>query len=403
MTFTNKAAGEMRGRIENLLGVPSAPLWIGTFHGIAHRLLRIHWRDANLPQAFQIMDSEDQLRAIRKLLKALDLDETRWIPKEIMWFINARKDEGLRAKHLKDDGDPTRRQFIKLYEQYQEQCERTGVVDFAELQLRAFELWRDRPDMLAHYRARFRHVLIDEFQDTNTIQYAWIKLLAGTDGLPFAVGDDDQSIYRWRGARVENLQQFRRDYPNVQLFRLEQNYRSTGNILAAANALIANNNGRLGKNLWTAGEQGEPVKLYAAFNERDEADFVINRIREWAHQRRPAQRMRNPVPLERPVARIRRSVDHGAHSVSRVRRPAVLRARGNQGCAGVSAPRVQPRRRRIVRAHRESAGARHRREDAGHDPQLRSRQRLHDVGSRRRLHRRNSARARPRACTASCC
>jgi DNA helicase-2/ATP-dependent DNA helicase PcrA len=284
VTFTNKAAGEMRGRIETLLGTPSAPLWIGTFHGIAHRLLRIHWRDANLPQAFQIMDSEDQLRAIRKLLKSLDLDETRWIPKEIMWFINARKDEGLRAKHLKDDGDPTRRQFIRLYEQYQEQCERSGVVDFAELQLRAFELWRDRPDVLAHYRSRFRHILVDEFQDTNTIQFAWVKLLAGSDGLPFAVGDDDQSIYRWRGARVENLQQFRRDYPNVQLFRLEQNYRSTGNILAAANALIANNNGRLGKNLWTAGEQGEPVKLYAAFNERDEADFVINRIREWTHK-----------------------------------------------------------------------------------------------------------------------
>ena len=284
VTFTNKAAGEMRGRIETLLGVPSAPLWVGTFHGIAHRLLRIHWRDTGLPQAFQIMDSEDQQRAIRKLLKALDLDESRWIPKEIMWFINARKDEGLRAKHLKDEGDPTRRQFIRLYEQYQEQCERNGVVDFAELQLRAFELWRDRPDVLAHYRARFRHVLIDEFQDTNTIQYNWIKLLAGGGGLPFAVGDDDQSIYRWRGARVENLQQFRRDYENTQLFRLEQNYRSTGNILAAANALIANNNGRLGKNLWTAGEQGEPVKLYAAFNERDEADFVINRIREWTHK-----------------------------------------------------------------------------------------------------------------------
>jgi DNA helicase-2/ATP-dependent DNA helicase PcrA len=284
VTFTNKAAGEMRSRIETMLATPSAPLWVGTFHGIAHRLLRIHWRDANLPQAFQIIDAEDQLRAIRKLLKSLDLDESRWIPKEIMWFINARKDEGLRAKHLKDEGDPTRRQFIRLYEQYQEQCERSGVVDFAELQLRAFELWRDRPEVLAHYRSRFRHVLVDEFQDTNTIQYAWLKLLSGSDGLPFAVGDDDQSIYRWRGARVENLQQFRRDYPQVQLFRLEQNYRSTGNILAAANALIANNNGRLGKNLWTAGEQGEPVKLYAAFNERDEADFVINRIREWTYQ-----------------------------------------------------------------------------------------------------------------------
>jgi DNA helicase II / ATP-dependent DNA helicase PcrA len=281
VTFTNKAAGEMRGRIESLLGVPSAPLWIGTFHGIAHRLLRMHWREANLPQAFQIMDSEDQLRAIRKLLKALNLDETRWVPKEIMWFINARKDEGLRAKQLKDDGDPTKRQFIRLYEAYQEQCDRNGVVDFAELLLRAYELWRDRPDLLAHYRSRFKHVLIDEFQDTNTIQYSWLKLLAGPDGLPFAVGDDDQSIYRWRGARVENLQQFRRDYPGVQMFRLEQNYRSTGNILAAANALISNNGSRLGKNLWTSGEQGDLVRLYAAFNERDEADFVINRIRDW--------------------------------------------------------------------------------------------------------------------------
>ena len=246
VTFTNKAAGEMRARIETMLEVPSAPLWIGTFHGIAHRLLRMHWRETSLPQSFQIIDAEDQLRAIRRLLKAMNLDENHWVPKEIMWFINARKDEGQRARHLKDDGDPTRRQFIRLYEAYQEQCDRAGVVDFAELLLRAFELWRDRPDVLAHYRARFRHVLIDEFQDTNTIQYSWLKLLAGPEGLPFAVGDDDQSIYRWRGARVENLQQFRRDYPGVQMFRLEQNYRSTGNILAAANALISNNSGRRG-------------------------------------------------------------------------------------------------------------------------------------------------------------
>jgi DNA helicase-2/ATP-dependent DNA helicase PcrA len=284
VTFTNKAAGEMRGRIETMLGLHRAPLWIGTFHGIAHRLLRLHWREANLPQAFQIIDSEDQVRQIRKLLKSMNLDEARWVPKEVMWFINARKDDGLRPKDLKDDGDPTRRQFINLYEAYQEQCERGGMVDFAELLLRAYELWRDRPDVLAHYRSRFRHVLIDEFQDTNTIQYRWLKILNGPEGLPFAVGDDDQSIYRWRGARVENLQTFRRDYPNVQMFRLEQNYRSTGNILAAANALISNNNGRLGKNLWTSGELGEPVKLYAAFNERDEADFVINRIREWTNR-----------------------------------------------------------------------------------------------------------------------
>ncbi len=281
VTFTNKAAGEMRSRIETMLGVPSAPLWIGTFHGIAHRLLRIHWRDTHLPQSFQIMDSDDQLRAIRRVLKAQNLDEERWVPKEIMWFINARKDEGLRARQLKDEGDPTRRMFIKLYELYQEQCDRAGVVDFAELLLRAYELFRDNAALLDHYRQRFRHVLIDEFQDTNTIQYSWLKLLAGPNGLPFAVGDDDQSIYRWRGARVENLHQFRRDYPNVQMFRLEQNYRSTGNILAAANALISNNGGRLGKNLWTSGEQGDPIRLYAAFNERDEADFIVNRIREY--------------------------------------------------------------------------------------------------------------------------
>lgn len=281
VTFTNKAAGEMRSRIENMLQVPSAPLWVGTFHGIAHRLLRMHWREAKLPQAFQIIDSDDQQRMIRRLLKGMNLDEARWVPKEIMWFINARKDEGLRPQDIKDEGDPTTRQFVRFYELYQEICDRNGAVDFAELLLRAYELWRDNPDVLAHYRNRFRHVLIDEFQDTNTIQYKWLTLLAGQEGMPFAVGDDDQSIYRWRGARVENLQQYRRDFRDTQLFRLEQNYRSTGNILAAANALIANNTGRLGKNLWTSGEQGDLVRVYAAFNERDEADFVVGRIRDW--------------------------------------------------------------------------------------------------------------------------
>jgi DNA helicase-2/ATP-dependent DNA helicase PcrA len=281
VTFTNKAAGEMRGRIETLLGVPAGALWIGTFHGLAHRLLRIHWREARLPQTFQILDAEDQLRMVRKVLKALELDETRWVPREVTWFINAQKDEGLRPQQIKDNGDPTRREYVRIYQAYQEACERAGVVDFAELLLRAFELWRDSPELLAHYRARFRHLLVDEFQDTNAIQYAWLKLLAGNDGMPFVVGDDDQSIYRWRGARVENLQQFQRDFPATRLFRLEQNYRSTGTILKAANALIANNSSRLGKNLWTSGEQGTPIQLYAAFNERDEADFVINRIREW--------------------------------------------------------------------------------------------------------------------------
>jgi DNA helicase-2/ATP-dependent DNA helicase PcrA len=639
VTFTNKAAAEMRSRIETLLGLPSGAMWLGTFHGLAHRLLRIHWREAALPQSFQILDSEDQARVLRKVLKALDLDETRWIPREILWFINAQKDEGRRPKHIKDDGDPTRRQLIKIYQAYEDACHRAGVVDFAELLLRAYELWRDNPGLLQHYRARFRHVLVDEFQDTNAIQYQWLMLLAGPEGMPFVVGDDDQclaagtqvtmgdgakraiesivpgdsvlsnygsgdlrparvtecftrrrqgqlvcvylrsgavvkstpehvhfagyvlgetpqthflylmhkggvgyrlgtsqvytyaearpmvgfkqrclqehadalwivrthisesearidevvtslrfglptcpfvprkgkarngfvhdaahlgrifssldtlvsaerlleevgldidrphhqpqgrnssrrnivitlcgdrrggapmhrisvvgvsprdravleamglecsaaktsgpswrfetaradfgelmsiarairerldgryvlqghmlekslpfttaasirsgmvmvvdsgqfdvverivyetydaevydinverthnfiaggvvthnSIYRWRGARVENLNQFRRDFPRAVLYKLEQNYRSTGTILKAANALIANNAGRLGKTLWTSGADGERVKLYAAFNERDEADFVVNRIREW--------------------------------------------------------------------------------------------------------------------------
>jgi DNA helicase-2/ATP-dependent DNA helicase PcrA len=281
VTFTNKAAAEMRSRIETLLGLPGGAMWLGTFHGLAHRLLRIHWREAGLPQSFQILDSEDQARVLRKVLKALGLDETRWVPREILWFINAQKDEGLRPKHIKDDGDPTRRQLIKIYQAYEEACQRAGVVDFAELLLRAYELWRDDPSLLQHYRTRFRHVLVDEFQDTNAIQYKWLMLLAGPAGLPFVVGDDDQSIYRWRGARVENLQQFRRDFPQAVLYKLEQNYRSTGTILKAANALISNNAGRLGKTLWTSGEDGERVKLYAAFNERDEADFVVNRIREW--------------------------------------------------------------------------------------------------------------------------
>ena len=284
VTFTNKAAHEMRGRIEKLLGIPGSSMWVGTFHGIAHRLLRLHWRDANLPQSFQILDGEDQLRLIKKIVKGMELDEARWVPREIQWFINHNKDEGHRPATLKDGNDPTRRQLIKLYTEYEAQCQRAGVVDFAELLLRAYELWLYNPSILKHYQHRFRHVLIDEFQDTNAIQYAWSLLVAGQDGAPFVVGDDDQSIYRWRGARVENLTRFSKDYPAAKLYRLEQNYRSTGNILKAANALISNNTGRLGKNLWTEGKDGERIKLYAAFNERDEAEFVMHRIRDWTNQ-----------------------------------------------------------------------------------------------------------------------
>ncbi len=280
VTFTNKAAAEMRGRIEALLGLPGGALWVGTFHGLAHRLLRLHWREANLPQTFQILDSDDQLRVVKKVVKALELDDTRWVPKDLQYFINGQKDEGRRPKALSDDGDQTRRTMIRVYQAYEDACQRAGVIDFAELLLRSFELWRDHPDLLAHYQRRFRHVLVDEFQDTNSIQYQWVRLLAGRESLPFVVGDDDQSIYGWRGARVENIQRYQRDFPGTTVFRLEQNYRSTGTILNAANALIANNSGRMGKTLWTDGERGEPIRVYSAFNERDEAEFVVERIRE---------------------------------------------------------------------------------------------------------------------------
>jgi DNA helicase-2/ATP-dependent DNA helicase PcrA len=274
----------MRGRIESLLGIPVNHLWIGTFHGLAHRMLRRHWREAGLPQNFQIIDSDDQIRLIKRLLKSLDVDDSVWVPREIQYFINGQKDEGLRPQHLDDEGDSTRRQMIAFYGAYEEVCARGGLVDFAELLLRAHELWRDNADLLAHYRRRFSHLLVDEFQDTNAIQYAWLRLLAGKEGIPFVVGDDDQSIYRWRGARVEHIQRFQKDFPGTTVVKLEQNYRSTATILNAANAVIANNRSRLGKTLWTDGPDGETIKVYAAYNERDESDFVIGRLRDWINQ-----------------------------------------------------------------------------------------------------------------------
>ena len=284
VTFTNKAAAEMRDRVEALLGVPTRNLWIGTFHGLSHRLLRIHWREAGLVEGFQIMDSEDQHRLIRRMIRGLELDENVWVPKELQWFINAQKDEGLRPKDLRDEGNAGRRQMIELYARYEQQCAAASVIDFGELLLRSLELLRDNEELRRQYQQRFKHVLVDEFQDTNAIQYRWMRLLAGPSGTPFVVGDDDQSIYRWRGARVENLHKFQQDYPGTQVVRLEQNYRSTATILQAANAIIANNTARLGKTLWTEGAAGAPIKLYAAFNERDEAEFVINRIHDYIAQ-----------------------------------------------------------------------------------------------------------------------
>jgi DNA helicase II / ATP-dependent DNA helicase PcrA len=278
VTFTNKAANEMRGRIETLLGQPVSGLWVGTFHGLAHRLLRQHWQEAKLPQGFQILDSDDQLRLIRRVLRALEMDEARWPPRQAQWFINARKDEGRRPESLPDSGDPISRQWVRAYTAYEQACTRAGVVDFAELLLRALELLRDNEELLTHYRNRFRHLLVDEFQDTNDIQYAWLRLLAGAGAPLFAVGDDDQSIYGWRGARIENLQHFQKDFPGTQVLRLEQNYRSSANILNAANALIRHNQGRMGKELWTEGHDGAPVRLFAAINEQDEARFVAETI-----------------------------------------------------------------------------------------------------------------------------
>ncbi|MEJ2141496.1 MAG: DNA helicase II [Gammaproteobacteria bacterium] len=284
VTFTNKAAGEMRGRVQDLLAIPASGLWIGTFHGIAHRLLRAHWKEADLPQTFQIMDSDDQYRAIRRLIREMGLDENHWAPREVQWFINAKKDEGLRPDHLEHHNDRHLRHMIEIYRAYEDMCRRTGMVDFAELLLRAHELWLKNPELLKHYQNRFQHILVDEFQDTNTIQYAWLRLLAGKTGNIFAVGDDDQSIYGWRGARVENIHQFSKDFKDVSVFRLEQNYRSTANILSAANALIAHNDERMGKELWTDGKEGELIQLYAAFNEIDEAQYMVSQVQEWIEQ-----------------------------------------------------------------------------------------------------------------------
>ncbi|TAM94496.1 MAG: DNA helicase II, partial [Rhodanobacteraceae bacterium] len=286
VTFTNKAAGEMRGRLGHLLPHLTRGLTVGTFHGIAHRLLRQHWREAQLPETFQILDADDQQRLVKRVVAGLGIDEARFPPRQACWQINAWKDEGKRPENIEAGDHPVARTYLKVYEAYEQACRRAGLVDFAELLLRAHEMFRDNDALRAHYQERWRHLLIDEFQDTNTLQYAWIRLLAGktgkaASGQVFAVGDDDQSIYGWRGAKVENMRAFLRDFPEAKTLRLEQNYRSTATILEAANAVIAQNPSRLGKKLWTSGDKGEAIALYAAYNEQDEARFVIERIREY--------------------------------------------------------------------------------------------------------------------------
>lgn len=280
VTFTNKAATEMKHRLEKMLGLSLNRMWIGTFHGLAHQMLRIHWQEANLPQSFQIIDAEDQLRLLKRIHKTLNLNEEKFPAKQSQHFINAHKDKGQRPQHIKSDNflDAT---LLKVYQNYEETCATGGLVDFAELLLRSYELLRQDEFILQHYKKRFQHILIDEFQDTNSIQYAWILLLAKNTGHLMVVGDDDQSIYSWRGANVENMQHLSHDFPDTKIIRLEQNYRSTGTILEAANAVIANNSNRLGKNLWTNGNNGEKITLYSAFNEIEEARYIISSIKNW--------------------------------------------------------------------------------------------------------------------------
>ena len=284
VTFTNKAAAEMRQRIEDLLDIPAQGMWVGTFHGIALRVLRAHHAELDLPRTFQVIDSDDQLRMVKRVMRELELDDAKWPPKQAQWYINGKKDAGLRPKSIEPGYDPMEKTWLRVYEAYEVVCRGAGLVDFAELLLRAHELWLNRPDILDHYRKRFKHILVDEFQDTNEIQYAWLRLLAGETGKMFIVGDDDQSIYGWRGAKIENIHKFQRDFPDVKLHKLEQNYRSTGTILQAANTLIRFNADRLGKELWTAGEDGELIKYYSAFNEQDEARFVVETVEQWVEQ-----------------------------------------------------------------------------------------------------------------------
>jgi len=280
VTFTNKAANEMRERLNKLLHLNPRSWWVGTFHGLAHRWLRTHWQEANLPQAFQIIDSDEQLHIIKKILKEiLKLDEKIWIPVQIQGYINRAKDQGI-YPHYAESYDHYSQTMKMIYEHYQKYCEQNGLIDFGEMLLRVYEMWYHHPKLLEHYQQLFTYILVDEFQDTNTIQYAWLKQLIGKTGYAFVVGDDDQSIYGWRGAEIENIQRFQKDFKDVQLVRLEQNYRSTGTILAAANALIEKNKTRIGKTLWTQGNKGELIELFESFDGESEAFAIVDKIQQ---------------------------------------------------------------------------------------------------------------------------
>ena len=279
VTFTNKAAKEMLTRLGAMLPIPVRGMWIGTFHGLCNRFLRAHWKLAALPQGFQILDSSDQLSAVKRVVKAMNLDEERYVPKQLTWFIAAQKEHGLRPKDVEIKDEQSRVQ-VAVYQAYEDQCQREGVVDFAELMLRTYELMRDNAPLREHYQWRFRHILVDEFQDTNTLQYAWLKIFCGAQTAVFAVGDDDQSIYAFRGAQVGNMAAFEREFHVDHVIKLERNYRSFGNILDAANELIARNTNRLGKNLRTEAGPGEPVRVREATSDFAEAQWFLDEAQQ---------------------------------------------------------------------------------------------------------------------------
>lgn len=278
VTFTNKAAAEIRARVESLLKENVNGMWLGTFHSLCHRLLRIHWKESNLPEGFQIIDTDDQLRLIKKIHKELNLDDNQFPAKKSQYFINKNKEQGVRANQVTTDNNPFTKQMIQIYQVYEDHCQRSGLVDFSELILRTIELFKNNPNIIQHYQKRFQHILVDEFQDTNPLQYQWVKLLSAT-GYVTIVGDDDQSIYSWRGAQADNIYKFKEEFEDVITVKLEQNYRSCGNILTAANALIANNSNRLDKKLWTKDNEGDKIQIYNAYNEIDEAKFIIDHIK----------------------------------------------------------------------------------------------------------------------------
>ena len=341
VTFTNKAAREMLTRLSALTPVNIRGMWVGTFHGLCNRMLRAHYRDAGLPQQFQIMDMQDQLALIKRVYKAHNINDERFPIRQLQALVNGSKEEGLRPNQVEAHDEFTRRQ-VEHFALYEQACQREGVVDFPELLLRTFELLSQHQGLRDHYRRRFSNILVDEFQDTNVLQYKWLKLLTGPDTSVFAVGDDDQSIYAFRGANVANMQHFERDFAvggePVKLIKLEQNYRSHGNILDAANALIKQNQGRLGKNLWTDDAAGEPVRAFTAPSDIDEAAFIVDVVNALVERRRVARRDRGSLSLQRAVARRRARVVQCGNAVSRLWRNALFRARGGQARTRLSAP-----------------------------------------------------------------